>query len=384
MIDMTNTLKEQLINIRRTLHSIPEIGLKEYKTSEFIIKELEKLGLEIKTNIHQTGIVALLKGKYPGKTILFRCDMDGLNIFEENEFYYKSKNIGTMHACGHDVHMTWVLGAAIILSKYKDKLKGNIKFLFQPAEENPGGAKEMIEQGVLENPTVDFCFGAHVYPDLKIGKIGYREKEITSFPDFFKIKIVGKGGHGSMPHKANNPIPIGHNIYMSIEKDIHKKINPFEPLVISTCIFKSGTSRAIIPESVEIEGTVRSFNKDVRNIVRTEMENIVKTMSTLNDMKYEFSYSSACIPIFNDPELTKTIVNTLKNYNFEYMTEPFLGGEDFAFFSHKVPSTFFFIGSSNENPLTKNPLHHPKFNIDEDVIFEGINLYCDLALMILS
>lgn len=382
MTILDKNLKNELIEIRRQLHMYPELGLQEYKTSELIIKELEKLDIEISKNIHKTGIVATLKGDFPGKTILFRCDMDALPIQEETNCEYSSKN-KNMHACGHDIHVTWLIGAAKALSKLKSQLKGNIKFLFQPAEENPGGAKEMIACGVLENPKVDFCFGAHVYPDFKVGEIGYREKEVTSFPDFYKIKLYGKGGHGSMPHMCNNPIPVGMQICSSIENDISRKINPFEPLVISTCVFNSGTSRGAIPDTLIMEGTVRSYKIEIRDMIECEMKNIIKNICDLNNMKYEFEYNSLCIPIFNDSNLTRLIINNLKNQNFKYMEYPFLGGEDFAFFSRAVPSVFFFIGSSNDDILTNYPLHHPKFNVDENVIFTGVKLYCDIALNLL-
>ncbi|MGL5659217.1 MAG: M20 metallopeptidase family protein [Cetobacterium sp.] len=383
MTELKADLKEELIKIRRELHRYPELGLNEIFTSKFIVKKLKEMNLEVFDDIWETGVVGILKGDLPGKTILFRCDMDGLKIQEETNCDYKSKN-ENMHACGHDIHITWVLGAAKLLSDMKHKIKGNIKFLFQPAEENPGGAREMIRHGVLNNPKVDYCIGAHVYPDFRVGEIGYREKEITAYPDFYNLKIFGKGGHGSMPHKCNNPIPVGVNIVSMFQNLISLKINPFETAVISTCIFRSGTSRGAIPDTLEIEGTARSYKKETREMIEREMKKIVENICRINDMKYEFQYNSACIPIYNNPLLINNIISNLKEQNFKYMFEPFLGGEDFAFFSREVPSAFFFIGSSNEDLETNYPLHHPKFNVDENVIFVGVKLYYDTALYLLA
>ena len=244
----------------------PEVGYDEFNTSKLVISELKKLNLEIKTNVAKTGVITLLKGKYPGKTILVRADMDALRVDEETDLEFKSKIPGVMHACGHDGHTASLLGAAMILSELKDKLHGNIKFMFQPDEEIESGAKPMIDEGILENPHVDAAFGGHLWGGVKEGMVGVKHGPMMASPDIFNIKIIGKGGHGGVPQSSIDPTPILSQVISTLQTVVSRKNNPFTPLVLSCCHVKAGNTDChnAIPTEALLGGTVRAFDEETR------------------------------------------------------------------------------------------------------------------------
>ncbi|WIF96097.1 M20 metallopeptidase family protein [Caminicella sporogenes] len=381
-------IKEELISIRRDIHAHPEIGLQEKRTSALVAEKLKKLGIEVKTNVGITGVVGLLKGKYPGKTILLRADMDCLEMTELNNIEYKSKYPGLMHACGHDAHTTWLLGAAMILSEFKDELHGNVKFLFQPAEESQGGANRMINEGVLENPKVNAAIGAHVWPIVESGKIGIKYGSMMAAPDKFTLTIYGKGGHGAEPHNCIDPISIGCQVYMSLQTIVSRKINPIKPAVISITMFNAGSAHNVIPDRVEMVGTVRTLTNELREKIPKMMESIIKGITEANGGSYEFEYIPYYPPVINNDEITDVVKHAgeeiLGKDNVVELKNPTMGGEDFSYFQQKVPGTFFVVGTYNEDKKITKPLHSPYFNIDEDILSKASAVLAECALLYLN
>ncbi|WP_296647771.1 M20 metallopeptidase family protein [Romboutsia sp. 13368] len=365
--DLCEKYLEQMINLRETIHMYPEDGFKEFKTSKIIIEELEKLGIKVQKNVAKTGVVGLIEGNYPGKTVLLRADMDALKIQEQANVEYKSKIDGMMHACGHDGHVAGLLGAAMILNELKDKLHGNVKLVFQPAEEREGGALPMIEEGVLENPKVDAAFGAHLWGYLKEGEVHLKEGPMMAAPDLFNIKVIGKGGHGALPQESIDPIVITCQIVNALQTIVSRRINPLDPVVVTCGKIQGGENFNVIPNEVELEGTIRTFKEETRNLVPRIMEDLVRGITTSQGATYEFKYKANYPALINDKDMTNFAKESLKKVvgeeNVYNLKEPNMGGEDFAYFAQKVPSAFMFIGIANNE--SEPVIHHnPYFKWD--------------------
>lgn len=358
---------QHMINLRETIHMYPEDGFSEFTTSKIIIEELEKLGIKVQKNVAKTGVVGLIEGKYPGKTVLLRADMDALKIQEQADVEYKSKIDGMMHACGHDGHVAGLLGAAMILNELKDNLHGNVKLVFQPAEERDGGALPMIEEGVLENPKVDAAFAAHLWGYLNEGEVHLKEGPMMASPDIFNIKVIGKGGHGAVPQESIDPIVITCQIVNSLQTIVSRKINPLDPVVITCGRIQGGDCHNVIPNEVELEGTIRTFNEETRNRVPKVMEDLIRGITTSQGAAYEFKYEPKYPALINDKYMTSFAKESLKKVvgeeNVFDLKEPNMGGEDFAYFAQKVPSAFIFVGIANNK--SEPVIHHnPYFKWD--------------------
>ena len=358
---------QHMINLRETIHMYPEDGFSEFTTSKIIIEELEKLGIKVQKNVAKTGVVGLIEGKYPGKTVLLRADMDALKIQEQADVEYKSKIDGMMHACGHDGHVAGLLGAAMILNELKDNLHGNVKLVFQPAEERDGGAIPMIEEGVLENPKVDAAFAAHLWGYLNEGEVHLKEGPMMASPDIFNIKVIGKGGHGAVPQESIDPIVITCQIVNSLQTIVSRKINPLDPVVITCGRIQGGDCHNVIPNEVELEGTIRTFNEETRNWVPKVMEDLIRGITTSQGAAYEFKYEPKYPALINDKYMTSFAKESLKKVvgeeNVFDLKEPNMGGEDFAYFAQKVPSAFIFVGIANNK--SEPVIHHnPYFKWD--------------------
>lgn len=358
---------QYMINLRETIHMYPEDGFSEFTTSKIIIEELEKLGIKVQKNVAKTGVVGLIEGKYPGKTVLLRADMDALKIQEQADVEYKSKIDGMMHACGHDGHVAGLLGAAMILNELKDNLHGNVKLVFQPAEERDGGALPMIEEGVLENPKVDAAFAAHLWGYLNEGEVHLKEGPMMASPDIFNIKVIGKGGHGAVPQESIDPIVITCQIVNSLQTIVSRKINPLDPVVITCGRIQGGDCHNVIPNEVELEGTIRTFNEETRNWVPKVMEDLIRGITTSQGAAYEFKYEPKYPALINDKYMTSFAKESLKKVvgeeNVFDLKEPNMGGEDFAYFAQKVPSAFIFVGIANNK--SEPVIHHnPYFKWD--------------------
>lgn len=367
--DDIEKLSDELIDLRRDFHQHPELGFNEFRTSKKVADYLKAIGLEVETEIARTGVVGLLRGDKGGKTLLVRADMDALPIKEETGLPYASKNEGIMHACGHDGHTAIQLIVAKIISNYKDLIKGNIKFVFQPNEED-AGAEDMIKDGVLNDPEVDGALGLHLWTPLKTGEIGIKSGPLMAASEYFKVILKGPGGHGGAPHKTIDPVHTAASIInrlQTIETRNFDVIN--EPTIITTCKLKASDFPIIISPEVTFEGSIRTLH-DKMNQVKANFENIVKKESEIDGLEYEVSFKCGNRLVSNNPEMTDLVTSAI-NYSQEQLTIKdkniaVMLGEDFSEFSLRVPSTFYFVGTGNKDKETGYPHHHPKFNIDED------------------
>ena len=367
-------IKEQIIAWRRDFHMYPELKYEEERTSKIVEEHLREWGYKIKRV--GTGIIADIgEGN---KRIALRADMDALPVQEENEVPYKSKIPGKMHACGHDAHTAMLLGAAKIVAEMKDKLKGTVKLIFQPGEEGGLGAKRIVEEGHLDD--VDAVFGIHVWVELPSGTIGIKEGPLLASADAFRAIIKGKGGHGAAPHMSIDPIAVAVDIVNAYQKIISREVNPLDPAVISVTKIMAGTTFNVIPETAELWGTVRAFNEEVRNFIIERLEQITEGYAKSMRCEGKFELTMEYIPpTINDKGLAEFAKAVLKPLGEIVEPKPTLGAEDFAFYTQKSPGLFIFLGIRDEEKGIVYPHHHPKFNVDESVLWKGSAIYALLA-----
>ncbi len=383
-----NLAKEYSVNtvmLRRHLHQNPELSFCEFETAKYIAAELRSIGIEPQEGVAGTGLVALITGKNPeNRTIALRADIDALPIFEQNDISYKSKNEGVMHACGHDVHTASLLGAARILYSLRDEFEGTIKLIFQPAEEKaPGGASVMIAEGVLENPNVDTIIGQHVAPNISVGKIGFREGMYMASTDEIYIKIIGKGGHGAAPHQAIDPIVVASHIIIALQQIISRNRNPAFPSVLTFGKFIADGATNIIPNEVYIEGTYRCMDEGWRAEGLEKMQKMAEGMAEAMGAKCEFWIVKGYPFLQNDPDLTKKMRAFATDFvGAENVVDLdlWMGGEDFAYYSQKVPACFYRLGTRNEELGIVSGVHTSSFNIDENALEIGAGLMAYLAI----
>jgi amidohydrolase len=387
MIDFRKLVRDHediIISARRDLHRIPEPAYTEQKTSTYVADYLAKLGLDVKTGIAQFGIVGLLETGRPGATLLIRSDMDALPVTEATGLPFASTHEKAMHACGHDGHMAMVLGAATALHKIRSELKGTIKFLFQPAEEGPGGAKPMIEAGVMENPHVDYAFGCHLWPAIPEGTIGVKAGPLMAAMDRFDIKIVGKGGHGAMPHMCVDALEVGTEVVNALQRLVSRKMNPLQPAVVTVASFHAGSTFNVIPGEAELSGTTRTFDRDIWRGWPDRIEKIVRHVCLSMDADYELTYSQGYPPTLNDDAMADVVHRCAADVvgtDRVVEPEPTMGGEDMSFFLERSKGCYFFLGTGCEGCA---PLHNPKFDFNEDILLLGVETYCRIAAELLG
>ncbi|MUG65298.1 amidohydrolase [Paenibacillus campinasensis] len=361
---------QTVVEWRRHLHQHPELSFQEQNTAAFITDKLTSFGLEVRTGIGGYGIVAVLKGGEEGKRIALRADFDALPIADEKEVPYKSRYDGVMHACGHDGHTAALLGTAKVLSRYRDQLKGTIHFIFQPAEElPPGGAKAMIEEGILDE--VDAVFAIHLATDVPVGKIAVGAGYQMAAVDKFDIVIHGKGGHGARPHEAIDSIVIGSELVGALQKIVSRRINPLQAGVVTVGQFHAGSAFNVIADTARLEGTVRSFDEGVRDLIEEEIRSIVDGIVSGAHASYSIDYLRGYPALFNHKEATEETRRLLaESFGEDAMMEmePSMGAEDFAYFLKEKPGTYFKVGARNEHESTQYPHHHPKFDFDEQAL----------------
>ncbi|MBC6972177.1 amidohydrolase [Bacillus sp. Xin] len=375
--NLTEDTKDEVIRWRRHLHKYPELSFQEENTAQFVYETLQTFGeLEI-SRPTKTSVMARLIGQQPGKVIALRADMDALPIVEENDFDFVSQTPGVMHACGHDGHTAMLLGAAKILSQLKDQIKGEVRFLFQHAEElPPGGAQEIVQAGVLDG--VDMIIGTHLSSMLPLGKIGLSFGPMMAGADTFKITVFGKGGHASQPELTIDPIVIGTQIVTNLQHIVSRYRDAQETLVISVTQFNAGSAINVIPSRISIGGSVRSFNPELREKVPTFIERIVKGITEAHGANYELDYQFGYAPTINDEEVTRLIDETVCEVFSEKSREilkPIMGSEDFSAYQKVAPSSFIFIGARNEETGIIYPHHHPQFTFDEQALQYGVKLF---------
>jgi amidohydrolase len=376
--------KELIIKTRRDLHRIPETAYREKKTSAYVADFLNREGLEVQTGIARFGVVGLMDTGNPGKTLMIRADMDALPLKEETGLPFASTHEGAMHACGHDAHMAMVLVAATVFKQIKNEFKGKIKFLFQPAEEGPGGAKPMIAAGVMQNPRVDCCLGCHVWPEIPEGTIGVKAGPFLAAMDRFDIKIIGRGGHGAMPHQCVDALEVGTQVVNALQRMLSRHLNPLEPAVVTVGTFHSGTAFNIIPAEAELSGTTRTFNPDIWNSWEPRITKIVRGVCESMGADYELKYTRGYPATINDESIADVVRRCAeKVVGHGRVVEPELtmGGEDFAFYLQKSKGCFFALGTGREGGA---PVHNPKFDFREDLMLLGVETYCRAALELLK
>lgn len=376
--ELIASVKDLVINWRRYLHQNPELSFQEEKTAQFVYETLKSFGnLEI-TRPTKTSVVARLIGIQPGRVLALRADMDALPIHEENDFEFVSRNPGVMHACGHDGHTAMLLGAAKVLCQLKDQLCGEVRFLFQHAEElPPGGAIEMVKAGVLDG--VDQVIGLHLASPFQTGKIGIGYGPVSANCDAFTITIKGKGGHSSQPDTAIDPVVISAQVVSNLQHIVSRNIATSEKAVVSVTQIHGGSAQNIIPQSVELNGTVRSFNPTVREEIPNLMERIVKGITEAHSATYKFDYKFGYSTVVNEEKLTKKMEDLIREVlgkEFILHLEPcaMMGSEDFSAFSQVVPGCFLMVAAGNEEQGIVYPHHHPRFSVDEAALEHGVKL----------
>jgi len=388
LFNSLDEVKPEIAGIRRDLHKHPELGFELNRTSEIVKDFLKKWGLEVETNIAKCGVTGLIKARQSGKTIALRADMDALPILEQNEISYRSTIDGRMHACGHDGHTAMLLGTAKVLSLYKDELKGNIKFIFQPAEEGPapGGAKPMIEYGVLKD--VDAIFGLHISTAYKTGTIAINRYNAMASTDIFEIELLGKGGHAGLPHEAIDAIAMAVRVYNNIQIMVSRELDPLEPVVVSVGTLNGGYASNVIADSVKMSGTIRTHCNELRGEVIKKIENIVRSVAQMAGGDYKLNIIPGLPPLVNHTEYAKFVENSCKtllgNKNVVILNKPSMGAEDFAYYLEHIPGAFFWLGARNESKGFINSPHNPKFDFDEDALPIGAKIFIQLAVDFLS
>lgn len=368
------TMAAQVVVWRRRLHQRPEVAFHEHETAEFIRTVLTGIpGLDV-TRPTQTSVVARLIGSRPGRTIAVRADIDGLPVHEETTVPYRSEIDGAMHACGHDGHTAIVLGLATIFARYRDQLAGEVRFIFQHAEElNPGGAETLVELGVMHG--VDAIIGLHLWAPMPVGHMGIVAGPAMAAPDTFDCTIIGTGGHAAIPQDTVDPIVVGAQIVTALQHIVSRQTDPLDPLVISVTQFHAGTTYNVIPNSARIAGTIRTFDAELRTRVPHVMERTIKGICDAHGAQYEFVVDRGYRPVVNDVDLAQRLERVVERTfgpNTLVPTRPTMGGEDFSAYLQKAPGVFAFVGAGNSAADIRYPHHHAQFNIDEAALDIGL------------
>ena len=384
-----------IIDLRHQIHQYPELGNREFKTAKLVAEHLRSLGIEVETDIAYTAVVGVLKGNKPGPVVAVRADMDALPVTEETDLPFKStvkttyldKEVGVMHACGHDIHTSVQLGVASVLASMKRSLPGTVKFIFQPAEEGPppgeeGGAELMLKEGVFDNPKPSAVFGLHTHAALAVGELGLTIGPAMAAVDQFIITIKGKQSHGAYPHKSVDPIIMATEVVTAFQTIRSRSLSPLEPSVVTVGIIRGGERFNIIPEEVHLEGTVRTYDPEVQDMVEKRMNEILKGITLAYGGSFELNYDRGTPATINDPELCKQMIPTLERVvgkdNLKMM-DPVMGGEDFALFANEVPGIYYRLGVVKPG-TTSGWIHTPTFLADDSSLEVGIRAMSNLVL----
>ncbi len=373
-------LQSNLVQWRRELHRFPELGFKETRTATLIAAKLSEWGIPHETGVAQTGVVTTIVGELGSNPVLaIRADMDALPIQEENIVSYRSQIDGLMHACGHDGHVAIALGTAYYLWQHRHELKGTIKIIFQPAEEGPGGAKPMIAAGVLTNPQVDAMIGLHLWNNLPLGTVGVRSGALMAAVEFFHCKILGRGGHGAMPHQTVDALLVAAQVVNALQTIVSRNVDPLDSAVVTVGQFHAGTTTNVIADTARISGTVRYFNPALGNLLPQRIEQVIAGVCESMGAKYELDYQKLYPPVINDRAIAdlvrsvaESVVETPAGIVPECQT---MGGEDMSFFLQEVPGCYFFLGTANPDLDLAYPHHHPRFDFDETALSAGVEIF---------
>ncbi|WP_134702429.1 M20 family metallopeptidase [Ammoniphilus sp. YIM 78166] len=386
MLDrLTRRLQEiypDLVEIRRDFHMYPELSYQEENTPRKVANFLSALGLEVRTGVGGRGVVGTLRGGKPGPTIALRADFDALPIQDEKQVDYKSRIPGVMHACGHDVHTTTLLGVAKVLAEVREHLAGTVVFIHQFAEEvAPGGAIPMIEDGCLNG--VDVIYGAHVWSGIPIGQVGVTYGYMMAATDDFEIEITGKGGHGATPHLTVDSLVTGSQLVLNLQQIVSRRVNPLKPAVLTVGSFVSGNAYNVIPNTAKLMGTVRTFDEDVRDLMEEELKAVTQATCQAVGATSTIHYHRGYPAVWNHEEPTRVVESQAKELLGDdqvFRMEPIMGGEDFAYYLQKVPGSFFFVGGANPEIGAEYPHHHPKFDVDEKAMLVAGQVFLSTVL----
>ncbi|MGB1286540.1 MAG: M20 metallopeptidase family protein [Aggregatilineales bacterium] len=377
---LAHAMHDELIDRRRDFHKYPEIAFQEHRTAGIIEYELNRLGMRIQTGVGKTGVVGILEGKKPGKTVLYRADMDALPIQEENDVPYKSRVSGMMHACGHDGHMTIALAVAKIMAEHREQIEGRIKFVFQPGEEGAGGALAMIRDDVLENPEPDISLGLHLWQPIPFGKVGTAQGAIMSGSSTFKIVVRGRGGHAAMPHTTIDPVVCTGQLINSLHTLVSRRMDAMSGAVVLsvTGLHTSSFAHNIIPDTVEIMGTFRTFNAYTSEMLEQQIRNMTRSVCESVGCTADVRVRHLTIPVVNHTDVVTAMTPICerifgKNNLLESRT---MASEDMSYYLDDIPGMFFLVGSSNPKKGLTGGHHHPTFNFDEDVLPVSVELMC--------
>lgn len=382
-ISLAKEIHQETVAMRRDFHMYPEIGFELYRTAGIVSNELKNYGLQVKTGINKTGVVGDLKISKARKTIALRADMDALPMQELNDIPYKSQNQMCAHMCGHDAHTAMLLGAAKLLSKLKNELEVNVRFIFQPSEEAwPGGAPGMIREGVLEG--VDEIYALHVWPTLQTGQFGICKGPAMAQPDGFDIKIKGRGGHAAAPHLAIDPILIASQIIQTLQLIISQNVNSTDNAVLTVTQIHGGTCYNVIPDECNINGTVRTYEKETQKMIKKRIFEVTESISKAFGAVAEVKYYEGYPVTYNHEETAEKVrdiaASLVGNQSVSYPAQKAMFGEDFAYYTEKTKGCFIHLGCGNESKKLTRMLHDPQFNIDENCLIFGTALFLELAL----
>jgi amidohydrolase len=380
--------KEELVSLRRHFHRNPELGLEEKETSSFIAGYLRDLGLEVRERVGKTGVTGLLRGARDGKTLLYRADMDALRVREENDVEYRSRCDGVAHACGHDAHMAVALSAAKLLAGIRNEIAGNVKFLFQPNEElAPGGARLMIDEGVMENPKVDGALGLHVWQGIPAGSVGIKPGPVFAAADLVSLRVKGRGGHGALPHQAVDPVLAAAHIITALQALVTREIDPLKPAVLTFGSIHAGTASNVIPEEALIQGTFRYFDPELHAFARDRIVAIARGVAEGLGARCDAEITKGYPPLFNDPGFTGIVLEVARELlprERVVETEMTMGSEDMSLYLDRTPGCYFLLGTANREKGLTNPHHSPRFDIDEDALPLGLEIVKRSALKFLK
>lgn len=368
-------LAPELVAVRRDLHRHPELGFQEVRTAGVIAKTLTGLGLEFMTGVAKTGVIALLETGKPGPTVLVRFDMDALPIQEQNTVDYASQTPGVMHACGHDAHVAIGLGVARLLSAHREELRGRVKFMFQPAEEGLGGAEKMIQEGVLENPRPNYALSMHVWNEKPVGWVGIKSGTLMAGADSFRILIEGKGGHGAIPHQTADPVYAMAQIITALQSIVSRNVSPLETAVISVGSVRAGEAHNIIPQTAEILGTVRTYSDEVRELVLNRLCTIAEGVAQSLGCRATVKINDVTPAVINDKKVAQIVQSAAAKVLPEMTNDTScqtMASEDMAYVLREIPGCYFFVGSANPEKGLSFAHHHPRFDIDEEVLWRSV------------
>jgi amidohydrolase len=375
------SFQPQLVEWRRRLHQQPELGFQEKLTAELISQKLQEWGIDHQTGVVQTGIVATIKGTRLSteKVLAIRADMDALPIQELNEVEYRSLRDGVMHACGHDGHTAIALGTAYYLQQHRQDFGGTVKIIFQPAEEGPGGAKPMIEAGVLKNPDVDAIIGLHLWNNLPLGTVGVRSGALMAAVESFNCTILGKGGHGAMPHQTIDAVVVAAQVVNALQSIVARNVNPIDSAVVTVGELHAGSKRNVIADSARMSGTVRYFNPNFKGFFQQRVEQVIAGICQSYGAKYDLEYWSLYPPVINDTavaELVRSVAEEVVETPMGVVPEcQTMAAEDMSYFLEAVPGCYFFLGSANPAKNLAYPHHHPRFDFDETALPIGVEIF---------